>query len=150
MKAMLKPVTIKERRKARKWSAASGNVGDWVSFDDSRKGQDWDQATATSKKKHRYRPGTAALRQIRKYQKSSCLLIRRLPFHRLVREITKDLERVQGLRLQASAVLALQEAAEYYLVNLLGDANLCAIHAKRVTVMPKDVALARRIRGEIM
>ncbi|KAL2629340.1 hypothetical protein R1flu_014026 [Riccia fluitans] len=103
-------------------------------------------ATGGVKKPHRYRPGTVALREIRKYQKSTELLIRKLPFQRLVREIAQDFK--TDLRFQSSAVLALQEAAEAYLVGLFEDTNLCAIHAKRVTIMPKDVQLARRIRGE--
>ena len=103
-------------------------------------------ATGGVKKPHRYRPGTVALREIRKYQKSTELLIRKLPFQRLVREIAQDYK--TDLRFQSSAVLALQEAAEAYLVGLFEDTNLCAIHAKRVTIMPKDIQLARRIRGE--
>ena len=102
--------------------------------------------TGGVKKPHRYRPGTVALREIRKYQKSTELLIRKLPFQRLVREIAQDFK--TDLRFQSSAVLALQEAAEAYLVGLFEDTNLCAIHAKRVTIMPKDIQLARRIRGE--
>ena len=98
------------------------------------------------KKPHRYRPGTVALREIRRYQKSTDLLIRKLPFQRLVREIAQEFK--TDLRFQGSAVLALQEAAESYLVGLFEDTNLCAIHAKRVTIMPKDIQLARRIRGE--
>ena len=103
-------------------------------------------ATGGVKKPHRYRPGTVALREIRRYQKSTELLIRKLPFQRLVREIAQDFK--TDLRFQGSAVLALQEAAEAYLVGLFEDTNLCAIHAKRVTIMPKDIQLARRIRGE--
>ena len=98
------------------------------------------------KKPHRFRPGTVALREIRRYQKSTELLIRKLPFQRLVREIAQDFK--TDLRFQSSAVLALQEASEAYLVGLFEDTNLCAIHAKRVTIMPKDIQLARRIRGE--
>ena len=94
----------------------------------------------------RFRPGTVALREIRKYQKSTELLIRRAPFQRLVREICNDVK--TGLRFQCSALLALQEASEAYLVGLFEDTNLCAVHAKRVTIMPRDVQLARRIRGE--
>eukprot|EP00798_Chlamydomonas_sp_ICE-L_P005605 gene5605-biopygen1137 len=101
-------------------------------------------ATGGVKKPHRYRPGTVALREIRKYQKSTELLIRKLPFQRLVREIAQDFK--TDLRFQSSAVLALQEAAEAYLVGLFEDTNLAAIHAKRVTIMPKDIQLARRIR----
>jgi histone H3 len=98
------------------------------------------------KKPHRYRPGTVALREIRRYQKSTDLMIRKAPFQKLVREIAQDLK--SDLRFQSTAVLALQEASEAYLIGLLEDTNLCAIHAKRVTIMPRDVLLARRIRGE--
>jgi histone H3 len=89
----------------------------------------------------------ASIRQIRKYQKSTDLLIRKLPFKRMVRTITalylNDYPRLQG-----TAILALQEAAESYIVNLFEDTNLCAIHAHRVTIMTKDIRLALRIRGE--
>ena len=98
------------------------------------------------KKPHRHRPGTVALREIRKYQKSTDLLIRKLPFQRLVREIAQEYR--NDLRFQSSAVLALQEAAEAYLVGLFEDTNLAAIHAHRVTIMTRDMQLARRIRGE--
>ena len=98
------------------------------------------------KKRKRKRIGKPALEQIRKYQKSTDLLIRKLPFQRLVREISKDFK--EDVRFQSTAILALQEAAESYLVGLFADTNLCAIHANRVTIMPKDMQLARRIRGE--
>ena len=103
-------------------------------------------ATGGVKKPHKYRPGTVALREIRKYQKSTELLIRRLPFQRLVREVAQKFK--QPLRFQSHAIQALQEASEAYLISLFEDTNLCAIHAKRVTIMPKDIQLARRIRGE--
>ena len=103
-------------------------------------------ATNGVKKPHRFRPGTVALREIRRFQKSTELLIRKLPFQRLVREIASEYR--NELRFQSSAVLALQEASEAYMVGLFEDTNLCAIHAKRVTIMPKDMQLARRIRGE--
>lgn len=99
------------------------------------------------RKPHRYRPGTVALREIRKYQKSTELLIRKLPFQRLVREIAQQFN-LKDYRFQSTAILALQEASEAYLVGLFEDTNACAIHAKRVTIMPKDMQLARRIRGE--
>ena len=102
--------------------------------------------TGGIKKPHRYRPGTVALREIRRYQSTTELLICKLPFFRLVREIAQDIK--TDLRFQAQAVGALQEAAEAYLVGLFDDTNLCAIHAKCVTIMPKDIQLARRIRGE--
>jgi len=95
---------------------------------------------------HRYRPGTVALREIRRYQKSTELLLRKLPFQRLVREIAQDFK--SDLRFQSHAIMALQEATEAYMVGLFEDTNLCAIHAKRVTIFPKDIQLARRIRGE--
>ena len=98
------------------------------------------------KKKFRFRPGTVALREIKKYQKATELLLAKAPFQRFVRAICDGID--GQLRFQANALLALQEAAESYLTGLFEDANLCAIHAKRVTIMPKDMQLARRIRGE--
>ena len=105
------------------------------------------------KKRYRYRPGTVALKQIRQYQKSTELLIRKLPFQRLVREIASDSEVIKSplcgkVRFQSAAIMALQEATEAYLVGLFEDSILCAIHARRVTIMPKDIQLARRIHGE--
>jgi histone H3 len=105
-----------------------------------------DHATL-QRSRYRYRPGTVALREIRKYQKSTELFIKKLPFMRLCNEIMND-ELRANMRFQSSALLALQEAAESYLVGLFEDSNLCAIHAKRVTICPGDMALARRIRGE--
>ncbi len=102
-------------------------------------------STGGVKKPHRFRPGTVALREIRRYQKSTDLLIRKMPFQRLVREIAQEYK--DDIRFQGQAVLALQEAAEAFLVGLMEDTNLCAIHAKRVTIMPKDMQLAQRIRG---
>ena len=104
------------------------------------------RAGQKKRKARRYRPGTVALREIRRYQRSSELLIRRMPFQRLVREIAQVYN--PYLRFQSGAILALQESVEAYLVGLLEDSNLCAIHAKRVTIMPKDMQLAQWIRGE--
>jgi len=98
------------------------------------------------KKPHRFRPGTVALREIRKYQKSTELILPKIRFQRVVREIALDYK--STIRFASAALLALQEAAEAYLVGLFEDVNLCAIHARRVTIMPKDMQLARRIRGE--
>lgn len=98
------------------------------------------------KQRHRYRPGTVALREIRRYQKSTELLIRKLPFARLVREISQDFK--TDLRFQSSALAALQESGEAYLVRLFEESNLAAIHAKRVTIMVKDMKLVREVRGE--
>ena len=98
-------------------------------------------------RRRRHRPGERALKEIRQYQKSSDLLIRRLPFARLVKEIQQLLTREQ-YRWQGTALLAIQEASEAHLVQLFEDANSCAIHGKRVTIMPRDIQLARRIRGD--
>merc|ERR1711939_820077 len=103
-------------------------------------------STGGVKKPHRCKPGTVALREIRRYQKSTELLIRKLPFQRLVRGIAQDFK--TDLRFQSSAIGALQESAEAYLVSLFEDTNLCAIHAKRVTIQSKDIQLARRLRGQ--
>ena len=97
-------------------------------------------------KPHRYQAETAVLHDICHFQKSTALLIRRLPFQRLVREIAQDFK--TDLRVQSAAILCLQEALEAYLVGLFKDTNLCAIHARRVTLMPKDIKLARQIQGE--
>ena len=97
------------------------------------------------KKGHRYRPGTVALREIRKYQKSTDMLLRKAPFQRLVEEIVGQ---IGSFRMQSTAILALQEVTEAYLTHLFEDTNLCAIHAKRVTITVKDMQLARRIRGD--
>ncbi|XP_063688710.1 histone H3-like [Bolinopsis microptera] len=100
------------------------------------------------KKKHRWRPGTVALREIRRFQKSTELLIPRSPFLRLMREVINEVKQGPSqMRVQVGAVGALQEAAEAYLVGLFEDTNLCAIHAKRVTIMPRDIHLAQRLRG---
>jgi histone H3 len=99
---------------------------------------------STPRKKRRYRPGTLALREIRHFQTTTMHLIRHLPFQRLVRQIAHEFN--NSLRFQRSAMEALQEASEAFLVGMFEDANLCAIHARRVTIMPKDLQLVRRIR----
>ena len=98
------------------------------------------------KKPHRYRPGTVALREIRRFQKTTELLIRKAPFQRIVRKIAVKLKK--DVRFQSTAVLALQEASEAYMVGMFEDTNLAALHAKRVTILPRDLALARRLRGD--
>ena len=102
----------------------------------------------TSSRKQRYRPGERALREIRFYQRTTDLLIRRLPFSRLVKEVQTAVNKHE-YRWQAEAMLALQEAAEAHLIGLFEDANLCSIHDRRVTLMTKDIQLARRIRGPL-
>jgi histone H3 len=128
--------------------------------------------TGGVKRPHRYRPGTVALRQIRQYQKSTALLLRKRPFHRLCQELATSFK--TEIRFEGKAIFALQEATEAYVVvrtisghacvaypslchhyfddlllqGVFEDANLAAIHSKRVTIQPKDIQLARRIRGE--
>ena len=97
------------------------------------------------KKKRKFRAGTVALKEIRRYQRSTELLIRKLPFQRLARGLVQ--EYAANMRIQTAALAALQEGVEAYIVGLFEDTNLCAIHAKRVTIMPKDLQLAQRIRG---
>jgi histone H3 len=97
------------------------------------------------KKPHRYRPGTVALREIRRYQKGAEPLLRKLPFQRLVREIAGWVK--MDLRFESLALVALQEAAEAYLVGLFEDTNLMAIHAKRQTIKPSDMKTALAIRS---
>eukprot|EP00804_Cyclotella_cryptica_P005288 CCRYP_015794-RB/>CCRYP_015794-RB protein AED:0.07 eAED:-0.04 QI:0/-1/0/1/-1/0/1/0/161 len=105
------------------------------------------------KKPHRYRPGTVALREIRRYQKSTDLLILKVPFQRLAREVLQDLNRPGSYkhftaeRFQVTSLLAIQESVEAFSVGLFEDA-LCAIHARTVTIMPKDMQPSRRIRRE--
>lgn len=94
----------------------------------------------------RMRPGQHVMRDIRRYQRTTELLLRKYPFQRIVRQIALDVK--PDVKFQSSALMALQESAEAYLVNLFEDTNLCAVHANRVTIMEKDIALARRIRGE--
>ena len=110
-------------------------------------------ATGGVKKPHRYCPGTVALREICRYQKSTDLLIRKLPFQRLAREVLQDLNqpgfrRHDVERFRSMSLLAMQESVEAFSIGLLENANLCAIHARRVTIMPKDMQLALRIRGD--
>ncbi|KAK4190338.1 putative histone H3-like centromeric protein CSE4 [Podospora australis] len=103
---------------------------------------------APQPRRRRYRPGTRALQEIRRYQANTDLLLLKLPFARLVREIAVDCRpRGDEFRWQSQAIMALQEATEAFLIHLFEDTNLCAIHAKRVTIMQKDIQLARRIRG---
>jgi histone H3 len=102
--------------------------------------------SSSMKKSFRWRPGTVALREVRKLQKGTSTLIAKAPFSRLVREVA-DTHKA-GLRFQASAVAAIQEATEAFVISLLSDANLSALHAGRVTAMPRDLQLVRRLRGE--
>ena len=133
----------KAPRKTLSWEQVRKNAAKAVAATQKNLGN---LQTGGLKRPMRYRSGTVALREIRRYQQSTELLIRKLPFNRLVREIAQGFK--TDLRFQAAAIGALQEAAEAYLVGLFDDTNLCTIHAKRVTIVPKDIQLARRIRGE--
>ena len=120
-----------------KHTARKDEVGrKWSTFAKKQLRSQTGQAT-TQQQPHRYRPGTVALREIRRYQKSTELLIRKLPFQHLVRKILQGYS--VGYRVTLAMMMALQEAAEAYLVQLLEDSNLCAIHAKRITIQPKDI-----------
>lgn len=110
-------------------------------------GLEWQHAAGTKRKKRRVRPGTKALREIRKYQKSTDLIIPREAFSRLVREIAQDLRPHSDLRFQASAITALQEASENFLVPLFSDAQLLAFHGKRISVQAKDMQMVCRLRN---
>ena len=116
----------------------------WSTF--AKKPRSQSDKVSAQHQPHRYQPGTVALREIRRYQKSMELLIRKLPFQHLVREILQGFG--VGFRVTPAMMMALQEAAEAYLVQLLEDSNLCAIHAKCITIQPKDIQLARWICGE--
>ena len=108
------------------------------------------------KKQHRYRPRMVALREIRRYQKSTECLIKKSPFQNLIREISQEYRVCPDgpvtpsiqIRFQSTSIAALQEAAENFIVGLFEDMNLLAVHAKRVTVMPRDIRLALRIKGD--
>lgn len=150
-----KKTTTVQKRLAQQTLSGQPAAGARKSVGGGGKGKGKGPAKAAPQKKpHRFRPGTVALREIRHYQKSTDLLLRRLPFARLVREIATDFfdgdesGNHVGLRWQSSALLALQEATEAYLVHLFEDSNLCALHAKRVTIMQRDMQLVRRIRGD--
>ena len=103
-------------------------------------------ATGGIKKPRRFKSGTVALREIHHYQKSTELLCRKLLVSRLIREIAQDFK--TDLRWQASAIAALHEAMEAYMVGLFEDMVLCCIRARRVTIMPKDMQLSCHIHGE--
>lgn len=137
----------KKQTTRRMWPEDENTISQPAIFEDDS--DDNDNITILDggvKKPKRVTPGIVALREIRRYQKSTELLIRRLPFQRLVKEIAQDIR--PGYRFQSSAIMALQESTESYLVKLMEDTNLCAIHAKRVTIMPRDMQLAGRLRGE--
>ena len=103
-------------------------------------------------KPRRYRPGTVALREIRRYQTSTDLLIPKLNFQRLIKEILhvecKELHLGHSKKIQSTAVLALQHAAEQYVTELFEKSQQAAIHGKRVTVVPQDLQLVLNFRGD--
>ncbi len=104
------------------------------------------QKTISVRKSHRWCPGTVAAREIRKFQKTTNLLIRKAPFQHVVRKIALNF-RKSDLQMQSTAVLALQEAAEYFMVDVFNNTNLCAVHVKHVTIQVKDLVLACCIQG---
>ena len=104
------------------------------------------KSDASAKKPSKFRPGTVAIRDIKRYQKGTEMLLRKLPFQRLVREIAQTSK--DGVKFAASAVLAMQEATEAHMINLFADTCLCAIHGRRVTIQPRDLQLALRLRGD--
>lgn len=144
---MVKPPPSSEEEDAGLSSSNEASTGN--SRSGLLKNRPGDPIPSAQKKKRRAKNGQLALREIRKFQKSTDMLIRKLPFARLVREIVQDeFGTDSDYRWQSVAIMALQEASEAYLIHLLEDTNLCAIHAKRVTIMQKDIHLARRLRGE--
>ena len=137
MAAEARPSALGEEPTKRKLHPTVGGKAPWKEFLKAGK----------VKKTRKYQPGTVALWEIRQFQKSTELLIWKLPFSWLVCEIAQSVGKTD-LHFQGSAIICLQEAAEAFLVSLMEDANLCAIHAKRVTIMPKDIQLACCIWGE--
>jgi histone H3 len=107
------------------------------------------QKAIAMRKPHRWRPGMVALREIQKFQKNTDLLIRKAPFQHLVRKIALKFGK-SDLQIQSTAVLALQEAAIYFMVDVFSNTNMCAMHGKRVTIMNKDMVLACCIQGITM
>jgi histone H3/H4 len=105
-------------------------------------------ASEGAAKKHRYKPGTVALREIRRYQKSTDTLIRRLPFQRLCRQICRELTSGHEIRFQSAALRAIQEATEAYILTIFENARLSSIYAKRSTILPRDLLLVQRITSK--
>ena len=127
------------------------SIQERMQFMSTKKRESPRKVKPAERKKHRFKPGSRALQEIRKYQKSTNLLIRKAPFGRLCRQLAASVQREgvfqhQEYRWQAGALMALQEAAEAYLVTLFEDSMLCAIHSKRVTLMKRDLDLVRRLR----
>lgn len=112
----------------------------------SKKAKKASSGSSGMKKSFRWRPGTVALRQVKAAQKGTSLLVQKAPFARLVREVAETHK--AGLRFQSSAIAAIQESTEAFVISLLSDSNLTALHAGRVTAMPRDLQLVRRLRGE--
>ena len=98
-------------------------------------------------RKRKAHPGAVVASEIDHLQRTTNLLLKKYPFQKLVRDIATTV--ISDIRFQSAALAALQEAAEAYLLYLFEDTNLCAIHAKRITIMPKDIQLARKLRGEL-
>lgn len=131
-----------KKRKLKDWSQANKVIRMRKEEEKKKRAENPD----LEKKKIKYKPGTVALREIKRYQKSVDILLPRAPFQKVVREITQSID--NDLRFQGAALMAIQEAAESYLVGIFEDSQLCSLHAKRVTVTLADMRLARRIRGD--
>jgi histone H3 len=104
------------------------------------------QQAIAMRKPHRFCPGMVALKEIHKFQKTTNLLIRKAPFQHLVCKLALKFGK-SDLQMQSTAVLALQESAEYFIIDVFSKANLCAIHGKHVTIRVKDLVLACCIQG---
>ncbi len=102
---------------------------------------------AKRKKSVPKRRNTLALKEIKFYMSTTHLLISKMPFVRAVKGVLQDIYPNNELRWTKDALSCLQEAAEAYIISVMSDANLCARHGKRVTLMPKDLHLIVRIRG---
>lgn len=136
-------IDSKAKKGAAKQSKKTGPAKGGIKPTASQKSQ---KSQEGDRKKPRYKPGTVALREIKRYQKSTALLLPRAPFQRIVKSICMEIDNT--LRCSSQGLLALQEATEAYMVGIFEDASLCCVHAKRMTLRKQDLELARRIRGE--
>jgi histone H3 len=105
------------------------------------------QKAIAVRKPCRWPLGTVALREIPKFQKTTDLIIRKAPFQCLVQEIVHNISRKSDLQMQSTALLVLQEAAEYFMGDVFSNINLFAQYSKRVTIKVKDLDLACHIQG---
>lgn len=132
------PTTSAHPKKVRH-AASANNTGD----DDA--------AASVVRRRRRYKPGTVALREVRRYQRGTDLLIRRLPYQRFVRSVAdthaSGTNNAEGLRFQGAAIDLLQEASENYLISCLIDAKKLSAHANRIGVNKRDIAMVLEVRN---